>query len=670
MFKKREKIYKKFYLSKLKKNVFTEYDNIYCDFETVISSDNTHHVTCYAIIGKNINIVEAIDIKNESELITNSELLLIKFINDCIKLSKNNSRFYFHNFSNFDSIFLLKIASKLGYIIDIYNPNKVLYNISIHANGNKLKFYDSYHLLPFSLSTLAETFINDTQKCKLKLDHENIQINDYINNKEFIHNLKQYCYIDAEILYFSFEKACKILKENLKIDPLSKMTIASLSFKLFRTYYYNENTIQLLPEYIDDFIRQSYKGGYTDVFKPYLKNGYYYDVNSLYPYVMSNYAYPGEIIDKFKIVDDIKSIKDTNQDLFFDINNFFGFIKVEVKCPENLNKPFLTYNHPEFGLITPVGSWTAVYFSEELKYAIKLGYTFKYIEGIEFNQIRPFNNYINDLYNKRIKCKKSDPLNTIYKLLLNSLYGKFGMKYKKVQTIIGNEDLFNHISVTSTIIDFFKNDDNYIIEYENTCKNYDILTDLLSDKVINLDEFMSMTQSNSNKDKFHTKYMSHIASAITAYARIYMHNFINDSSLNVYYTDTDSIVSEKKLPSHLVSDIEIGKFKLVYSIEEAYFLSPKQYAIKINSNEIICKSKGLMKIDDFNIYKHLYENPLKAYKSVFTNFFRRNMKNFEIKKQNSEITNKNIFLKRHKIFTNSKWTDTYPIKLNNDNIET
>jgi len=40
---------------------------------------------------------------------------------------------------------------------------------------------------------------------------------------------------------------------------------------------------------IEKFLRQSYFGGLTNIFKPKSEKCYYYDVNSLYPYSMLNY---------------------------------------------------------------------------------------------------------------------------------------------------------------------------------------------------------------------------------------------------------------------------------------------------------------------------------------------------------------------------------------------
>ncbi|XLR65359.1 hypothetical protein S83_016031, partial [Arachis hypogaea] len=43
----------------------------------------------------------------------------------------------------------------------------------------------------------------------------------------------------------------------------------------------------------DTFIRRGYYGGHSDVYKPHGENLFYYDVNSLYPFVMKTLPMPG-----------------------------------------------------------------------------------------------------------------------------------------------------------------------------------------------------------------------------------------------------------------------------------------------------------------------------------------------------------------------------------------
>ena len=46
-----------------------------------------------------------------------------------------------------------------------------------------------------------------------------------------------------------------------------------------------------------------------------------------------------------------------------DLNSFFGFLHVEVKCPDNIINPLLPL-HKDGKTIFPKGKWNGVYFSE------------------------------------------------------------------------------------------------------------------------------------------------------------------------------------------------------------------------------------------------------------------------------------------------------------------
>ena len=124
------------------------------------------------------------------------------------------------------------------------------------------------------------------------------------------------------------------------------------------------------PSVVDSFIRRGYFGGATDYYKAYVEKLYYYDINSLYPFVMKNLM-PHKLIGVWT--------KFNN----FNLNQFFGFLEVEVTCPKNIKVPVLPHKYNNT-TIYPTGSWVGVYFSEELKAVAKLGYKFKYIKRFSF----------------------------------------------------------------------------------------------------------------------------------------------------------------------------------------------------------------------------------------------------------------------------------------------
>ena len=174
-------------------------------------------------------------------------------------------------------------------------------------------------------------------------------------------------------------------------------------------------------------------------------------------------------------------------------------------------------------------------------------------------------------------------MNLIAKLLLNSLYGRFGM-----------DDLFTYTYIITKVDypKFEKNAKDSILNVIDLGKSYLI-------QVKNPDVETKTALDNG----FETHNINiGIASAVTAYARIYMSQFKNNPNYNLYYSDTDSIYIDSPLDDSLVSSTELGKMKLEGLYDEAIFLAPKVYALR-NKVESIIKIKGLTKksIQDNNI---------------------------------------------------------------------
>lgn len=167
-------------------------------------------------------------------------------------------------------------------------------------------------------------------------------------------------------------------------------------------------------------------------------------------------------------------------------------------------------------------------FSEEINNAINFGYKFEILWGYKFERKNIFKDYVETLYNLRLQYPKSNPLNLIAKLLLNSLYGRFGMidsfpniDIMDVSDFIKFEELFS-----DDIIDFVQLDNKIMVIYRSNQKNINTLLD-------------------GHKESHNVSIA--IASAITAYARIHMSQFKNNSDYNLFYSDTDSIYIDKPL---------------------------------------------------------------------------------------------------------------------------
>jgi DNA polymerase type B, organellar and viral len=90
----------------------------------------------------------------------NPDEMMIDAIEHLMKRKYHNYKVYFHNFSNFDGIFLLKILTSLSDKINIIIRDGRILDIKFKfaTKNYVLYFRDSYLLLPSSLKDLAFNF--------------------------------------------------------------------------------------------------------------------------------------------------------------------------------------------------------------------------------------------------------------------------------------------------------------------------------------------------------------------------------------------------------------------------------------------------------------------------------------------------------------------------------
>ncbi|TPX36076.1 DNA-directed DNA polymerase [Synchytrium endobioticum] len=181
------------------------------------------------------------------------------------------------------------------------------------------------------------------------------------------------------------------------------ISLPSLALAIFRrNYLESSRLIPIIKGKCYDDIKLGYHGGLVSNYIPYVEEAYYYD---------------------FKIDNDL--------------GKYFGFVFAEIEAPEEsrLKNPILPMKDAIGNLITPRGKWCGWYFSEELKYAITQGYKIKVSHGYHFQRAKIFNKYVEVFY--KAKANPQNPTGKIVaKLLLNSLYGKFGMSLDKSQVVI------------------------------------------------------------------------------------------------------------------------------------------------------------------------------------------------------------------------------------------
>lgn len=239
---------------------------------------------------------------------------------------------------------------------------------------------------------------------------------------------------DYKSLLMLYEETEREYKININRKYI--LSTSSLSLKIYKKRFPEKyKLIPQLTETEDSFIRKSYFGGRNEIYQHIAGPNYYYDVNSLYPFIMKTCEMPvGKPV--YRDMSNIPLLK--KEELF----KIFGFIDVVVTMEkDNENKPVLPYrlgekDNNDMGIIYPKGVFRGTYFSEELKLAINSGYKIIKIYGIyeyENKQIL-FNEFVEELYNKRINAE-SLIFKDFYKKILNTLYGRFGLIYNKIDNV-------------------------------------------------------------------------------------------------------------------------------------------------------------------------------------------------------------------------------------------
>ena len=437
---------------------------------------------------------------------------------------------------------------------------------------------------------------------------------------------------EVDLLGGVMKKAQEIYGKLYNVDIEGQITHSALALKLFRMKYYNQENFPIhIPNKNEDtFLRRAYYGGHVDAYKPYGENLYYYDVNSLYPFVMREFPMPGG--------DPLWHRNLTDRDL----DSLFGFIEAYVICPKTIKKPFLPYRDKDNTLIFPTGEFIGVYYSEELKYARDIGYTIQPISGYLYQKMdSPFKNFVNSLYENRSQAKKdgNEALSYVYKILMNSLYGRFGINPKSTKTELCDFNQYKELLRKSEFIfSEMLAENKYIVAYHINTKN------------------------SKNEDWNPPKNSAvQLAAAITASARIYMYPYI--SREDCYYTDTDSLILSNPLPEEDISPFVIGKFKLECRCSKAYFIATKSYYFIDEKGYPLIKHKGPAKDHiEAEWFQEVYKDPTKKEIVPFEANFRIDWKDLSVKRIKT-VVNFGIKhgAKRTPVFKNGQWIDSNPI---------
>lgn len=289
--------------------------------------------------------------------------------------------------------------------------------------------------------------------------------------------------------------------------------------------------------------------------------------------------------------------------------SLFGFYYCEIETTKSDYFGLLPVRGKN-GLTFPLGKYSGWYFSEELKFAASNGYKIKIYSGYSFSRVCDvFKSYIEKIYT--IKSKPKNPVQKqMAKSLLNNLLGRFGISLDKpVTEIIGINDLKEILTMHKVTSYKPISDDKFLISY-NSILDPDVIEKSNRDiiEILNSKEIKVKAKELKNLKASSVV----ISAAVNSYARIHMQRLKLDilaKGGKLYYSDTDSLVTNIKLDESLVDSKALGKLKLEYEVAKGIFIAPKlYYLLEVNGKEVI-RAKGINK-ESINFESYL--NLLKA----------------------------------------------------------
>lgn len=389
------------------------------DFETTTQEEDCR-VWAYALC----------DIENiENKIFGNS---IDEFMELCSK--KENKKILFHKLE-WDGLFIIDWLFKNNFkhtteqadrksrtFNTLINDKGIYYQIEVIFNRkgksiNKVTFQNSYNIIPMSADKIAKNFRMPVSK--LKIDYEKERPIGYKMTEEE----KQYISNDVEII----ARAMKFFYE----QGLNKMTIGSCALAEYKNMFSEKKFRMFFPTAnYDEEVRESYRGGYNYL-EPEFENkivdkGIVLDINSTHPYTMYKCELP------------------YGEPIFYrgeyEYDEFYPIYVQAIRCQFELKEGYiptvqirhgLDFNITEYlrdsGGVEVVLWMTSIdleiFFKHYNVYNIEYfgGWKFKACTGL-------FDEYIEKWSEIKIQSKKEEnwALYEIAKLMLNSLYGKFG----------------------------------------------------------------------------------------------------------------------------------------------------------------------------------------------------------------------------------------------------
>ncbi|MNM27065.1 DNA polymerase II [compost metagenome] len=403
---------------------------------------------------------------------------------------------------------------------------------------------------------------------KLDFDHDQ-EIKPY--DKDFMKEARIYGHRDVEILTAAMLSFISFVRR----EGLGKFrhTVAGQTFSAYR------NRFMMCDLYIHDNVqamkveRRAYSGGRNECFRlgKIDRLVYYLDINSMYPYVMRNRKYPTKLITFWNIAD---------------VEKVDHIIKQgKLVCADCLVNTDIPIFHAKKGkLVFQTGRFWTTLSTPEIIEGIKRGFieSFNNVSVYESDDI--FSRFVDYFYTARLKAKhEGDKIHdTLFKIFLNALYGKFGQKNPGWE--MATDELGNPYEVDPDIVDV------------------DTMFDPELKKIINVKVFGGhvFIQNPNPDDEEAPNSFPAIAAHVTAYARMLLWSFIEGAGMeHVYYCDTDSVFVDSDgfqtlWLQNMIDPDTLGALKIESIVQDLELYGCKDYQYySVTEEKQITKMKGI-----------------------------------------------------------------------------
>jgi len=371
--------------------------------------------------------------------------------------------------------------------------------------------------------------------------------------------LQVYCRRDVEIMV----KAWAVWMEFIHRNDCGgfRETVGSTAFNTWRHSFMRRDVFVHKDKTVLDMERESYHGGRVEAFhqgKLWTDHYYYLDINNMYGHIMKTGRFPVGLQGYSNSLPLKRMISYLNR------------YSVIARVSLNVDMPVFTAKvngHAAY----PTGRFSVVLTTNEIEYALHNGWVENVTEFAWYKQSNIFDKYIEKFYNERMRyrAEHNQGFEAICKLLINSLYGKFGQTGIS-QQIIGKSDP-NEIW-HMPVINAQTGEHSYQTALGGTI----------------YEEF-------HDGESYHA--IPAIAAHVTANARLYLWSLIQKASReNVFYCDTDSLIVNRMGYYNLESEIDenaLGKLKvetqspwLIVNAPKDYEMSERKKIKGIRSNAI------------------------------------------------------------------------------------